>query len=106
MAISGIFKSVRPERPSVVRKKFLRVSKEAEAAVKSLHRLRITLDNSSPSLSDWLENLDLLERISLTIVRQDTPPFYALSSVGRKARFSAEALRRMDRGGRSANVSI
>src|SRR5262249_21142625 len=99
VGISGIFKSVRPERFSVVRKEFLRVSREAEAAVKSLHRLRITLDNLSPTVKDWLENLEFLERISLTIVRQDSPPFYALSLVGRKARMEAEALRGKDKGG-------
>ena len=90
-ASRGIFNSVRLKRPSVVRKEFLRVSKKAKAAVKSLHCLRIALENLSASVRDWPENLDCPEKISLTID--------ALSSVGRKAQFKAEELKGIDKGG-------
>ena len=99
VAISGTFERVKPERSSVVQKNFLRVGEELKAAVKILHRLRNTLDNLSPSVEDWLKNLDFPERVSLTTVRQDTPPFYLWASVGRKARMEAEALRGKDKGG-------
>jgi hypothetical protein len=99
VAISGTLERVKPERSSVVRKQFLRVGKELTAAVKILDRLRITFDNLSPSVEDWLKNLDFPERVSLAIVRQDTPPFYMWASVGRKGRMEAEALRGKDKGG-------
>jgi hypothetical protein len=83
----------------VVRKEFLRVGEAAEAAEESLRCLRIALHDLDPSVTRWLEKLEFVEKASLSIVTRDTPYFYALASVGRKARMEAAALRRKDKGG-------
>jgi predicted HicB family RNase H-like nuclease len=88
------------KRLSEFRKDLLRVSKEARAAQRSMHRLRTALESLSPPFSETLEPLlDVQAKIALSITARQLPWFYALSSVADVAEFRASRLGGKDKGG-------
>jgi hypothetical protein len=88
------------KRFSESRKELLRVSKEARAAQRSLHRLRTALESLSPPFSETLEPLlDVQARVALSITARQLPWFYWLSSVADAAEFRASRLKGKDKGG-------
>jgi hypothetical protein len=102
--ILASFDSLRPKRYGILRKDLLKLSATAQAAEKSLRRLRTAYESLSPLYQNTLTQLlNLSENIALGIVaKQDS--WYALSSVARVAELYATTLKGKDKGGVPQNL--
>jgi hypothetical protein len=93
------------KRFSDIRKEFLCIQREAEAAESSLSRLRDALNNLTPRYRELFdEHLESVAKIAVSIVAKQAPWFHALSSIADHARNSAEIF--ADKGGAPKMVAF
>ena len=105
LVILATFESLRPKRYGAVRKDLSNFSAAAQAAEKSLRRLRTAYERLSVPYQNTLARLlNLLENLALGIATKQAAEFYALSSVARTAELYATTLKGKDKGGVPQNL--
>jgi hypothetical protein len=88
------------KRHSHIRKALLRIAREAGVAEKSLEGLRTGLHDLPPQYREIMDTqLESVAKIATSLIVNQAPWFYALSSIAEMAGFIAGAMSGKDKGG-------